>query len=65
MALAYLINSKVNPKQSFDFPNGPGAENIPDNQKLSWMESNKNLLQDLRNRVNNATLDELDSIFIA
>jgi len=64
VVLAYLINSKVNPKQSFDFPNGPGAENIPDNQKLSWRESNKNLLQDLRNRVNNATLDELDSIFM-
>jgi hypothetical protein len=65
VALAYMINSKVNPKQSFEFPNGPGAENIPDNQKLSWRESNKNLLQDLRNHVNNATLDELDSIFIS
>ena len=64
VALAYLINSKVHPKQSFDFPNGSGPENIPNNQKLSWREDNKDLLLDLRNRVNNASLSELDTIFI-
>ena len=65
VALAYLINSKVNPKQSFEFSNGSGPENIPENQKLSWRESNKDLLQDLRGRVKNLSLDELDSVFMS
>ena len=65
VALAYLINLKVHPLQSFEFPNGSGPENIPNNQKLSWREDNKDLLLDLRNRVNNASLSELDTIFIA
>ena len=44
VALAYLINLKVHPLQSFEFPNGSGPENIPNNQKLSWREDNKDML---------------------
>jgi hypothetical protein len=64
VALAFLINSIVKPRQSFDFLNGSGPEYIPANQKMSWRESNKDLLQGLRDRIRNASLNELDSIFM-
>jgi hypothetical protein len=64
IAIAYLLNSVVSPLQSFDFPSGPGPENIPEKQKISWRDNNGSLLENLRSRVQNASGDELDPVFI-